>query len=36
MVFVLVDGAFSEELKASLPAGALERVIRGPLRVARG
>jgi mannose-6-phosphate isomerase-like protein (cupin superfamily) len=36
MAFVLVDGAFSEELKASLPAGALERVIRGPLRVARG
>lgn len=36
MAFVLVDGAFSEELKASLPAGAIERVIRGPLRTARG
>ncbi|HEY6904346.1 MAG TPA: cupin domain-containing protein [Candidatus Acidoferrales bacterium] len=36
MAFVLVDGAFSEELKASLPAGALERVIREPLRSARG
>lgn len=36
MAFVLVDGAFSEELKASLPVGALERVIRGPLRAARG
>src|SRR5579862_561835 len=35
MAFVLVDGVFSEELKASLPTGALERVIRGPLRVAR-
>ena len=36
MAFVLVAGAFGEELKASLPAGALERVIRGPLRAARG
>ena len=36
MAFVLVDGAFCEELKASLPAGALERVIRGPLGAARG
>lgn len=35
MAFVLIDGAFSQELKASLPAGALEKVIRGPLRVAR-
>ncbi len=35
MAFVLVDGAFCEELKASLPAGALEKVIRGPLRTAR-
>ena len=31
VVFVLVDGVFSEDLKASLPAHALERVIRGPL-----
>jgi len=36
VAFVLVDGAFSGELKASLPAGALERVIRGPFRVERG
>jgi mannose-6-phosphate isomerase-like protein (cupin superfamily) len=36
MAFVLVDGVFSGELKASLPAGALERVIRGPLMPARG
>ena len=36
MAFVLVDGAFSRELKESLPTGALERVIRGPLRVAAG
>ena len=36
MAFVLVDGAFSGELKASLPTGALEKVIRGPLSVARG
>ncbi len=36
MAFVLVDGVFSQELRASLPAGALERVIRGPLRAARG
>ena len=36
MAFVLIDGAFSEELKRSLPPGALDRVIRGPLRVARG
>jgi len=36
MAFVLNDGAFSEQLKASLPAGALEKVIRGPLSVARG
>src|SRR5690242_5936333 len=34
MAFVLVDGAFCEELKASLPAGALERIIRGPLKAA--
>jgi quercetin dioxygenase-like cupin family protein len=26
MLFVLVDGAFDEELKAGLPAGALERL----------
>jgi mannose-6-phosphate isomerase-like protein (cupin superfamily) len=36
MAFILVDGAFCEELKASLPPGALDRVIRGPLRAARG
>jgi Cupin domain len=36
MAFVLVDGAFSEELKASWPASALERVIRGPLRPPSG
>jgi len=36
MAFVLIDGAFSQELKASLPPGALEKVIRGPLGVARG
>ena len=36
VAFILVDGAFSGELKASLPAGALEKVIRGPLSVARG
>jgi hypothetical protein len=36
MAFVLVAGAFGEELKASLPVGAFERVIRGPLRAARG
>ena len=36
MAFVLVDGAFSAELKASWPAGTLERVIRGPLSAARG
>lgn len=36
VAFVLVDGAFCEELKASLPAGALQRVIRGPLRAATG
>ena len=35
MAFVLVDGAFSKELRESLPAGALERVIRGPLSAAR-
>jgi Cupin domain len=31
VAFVLVHGAFSAELKASLPAGALENVTRGPL-----
>jgi len=36
MAFILVDGAFSRELKESLPAGALEEVIRGPLSAARG
>jgi naringenin degradation protein FdeH len=36
MAFVLVDGAFSKGLKASLPADALERVIRGPLRPTGG
>ncbi|HXW62949.1 MAG TPA: cupin domain-containing protein [Candidatus Acidoferrales bacterium] len=36
MAFVLIDGAFSPELKRSLPAGALESVIRGPLRAAEG
>jgi len=36
VAFILVDGAFSGELKASLSAGALEKVIRGPLSVARG
>ncbi|HKV05331.1 MAG TPA: cupin domain-containing protein [Candidatus Acidoferrales bacterium] len=36
IAFVLVDGAFSGGLKASLPAGALDRVIRGPLNAARG
>jgi len=36
VAFVLMDGAFSQELKASLPAGALDRVVRGPLRVATG
>jgi len=34
MAFVLIDGAFSPDLKSSLPAGALEKVIRGPLGVA--
>jgi uncharacterized cupin superfamily protein len=36
MAFVLVDGAFSEEVKQSLPDGALKRVIRRPWRDARG
>jgi len=36
MAFVLVDGAFSEEVKQSLPKGALKRVIRRPWRAARG
>jgi quercetin dioxygenase-like cupin family protein len=31
MAFVLIDAAFSEELKLSLPAGALEKVFRGPM-----
>jgi len=31
MAFVLMDGAFSGELKASLPVGALESVFRGPM-----
>jgi len=36
IAFVLVDGAFSRELKESLPAAVLDRVIRGPLKVATG
>jgi hypothetical protein len=35
MAFILLDGAFSEELKRSLPRGALEKVIRGPLAVSQ-
>jgi quercetin dioxygenase-like cupin family protein len=31
MAFVLVDAVFSHQLKASLPAGALEKVFRGPM-----
>ena len=34
VAFVLVDGAFSDELKASWPDGALQKVIRGPLQPA--
>jgi len=36
MAFILLDGAFSEELKQSLPEGALKRVIRRPQKAARG
>jgi len=36
MAFVLVDAAFSDELKQSLPATALRRVIRRPWRAAPG
>jgi hypothetical protein len=34
MAFVLIDGAFTPELEASFPQGALQRVIREPLRSA--
>ena len=36
MAFVLIDAGFSEELKQSLGAGALKRVIRRSGRAARG
>ena len=32
VAFVLIDGAFTDELRAALPGGALERVMERPAK----